>query len=76
MPATVECRSDHAYLGYPLAFYWHEQRIEVERVLVENHTPRGYSFLVSTEVLGVFVLDYDIHTDQWSVQQLLSKERA
>ena len=70
MPARVECRSDHAYPGYPLAFYWHEQRLEVEQVLVENRTPAGYSFRVSTEQHGVFALNYDMHTDQWSVQQL------
>lgn len=70
MPARVECRSDHAYPGHPLAFYWQEQRIEVDQVLAENRSPRGYSFHVSTQDRGVFVLDYDMQTDQWSVQQL------
>ncbi len=36
MPADqVECRSDHAYLGYPVAFHWQGHRLEVARIISE-----------------------------------------
>jgi hypothetical protein len=70
MLARVECRSDHAYIGYPVAFYWQGARVEVYEILVENRNPQGYSFQVSTKNLGSFALNYDIITDEWSVEQL------
>jgi hypothetical protein len=71
MPSDrVECRSDHAYIGYPVAFYWQDERLEVTQVLSENHNPTGYSFRVLNKDLGYFMLNYDIQTDEWSVQQL------
>ena len=65
----VECRSDHDYIGRPLAFYWHETRFEVAEVLQEKQTPSGYSFQVRTGDGAWFELVYDNQTDQWSVQQ-------
>ncbi|OGO66536.1 MAG: hypothetical protein A2030_01540 [Chloroflexi bacterium RBG_19FT_COMBO_50_10] len=76
MSDRVICRSDHAYIGYPVAFYWQGKRLEVARICSENHSPAGYSFQVHNDELGYFELEYDIHADQWSVQQLYSKERA
>ncbi len=70
MPDTVICRSDSDYLGYPIAFYWHEKRLEVIKILEQNRTPTGFSFSVRTEEFGIFKLAYDFHTDQWSVNQL------
>ena len=72
----VEVRSDHDYIGRPLAFTWHDERLEVTEVLLQNHTPLGYTFKVRNEKQGIFELDYDISTDQWSVEQLYSKEAA
>ncbi len=69
-PDRVICRSDHDYPGYPLAFYWQEQRLEVAQILIHNHTPGGYSFRVRTEAEGIFELDYDINADEWSVYHL------
>ena len=66
----VECRSDHDYTGRPLAFYWQEQRLEVTEVLVQYRTPLGLSYQVQTASSGIFKLDYDTHTDEWSVQPL------
>jgi hypothetical protein len=66
----VECRSDHDYIGRPLVFYWQDKRLEVAEVLVQNRTPHGYSFRVRNEDFGMFELDYDAHTDEWSVHQL------
>ncbi|PWB55673.1 MAG: hypothetical protein C3F13_03075 [Anaerolineales bacterium] len=67
--AQVECRSDHDYIGRPLAFYWQDQRVVVEAVLLDKRIPTGYSFLVLTEKGDRFELDYDIDKDQWSVHQ-------
>ncbi|MFZ2097039.1 MAG: hypothetical protein WAV05_10415 [Anaerolineales bacterium] len=65
----VECRSDHDYIGQPLAFYWQGKRLEVTEVLSQNRTPLGYSFRVLNEDFGIFELNYDTNTDQWSVDQ-------
>ncbi len=70
MPDLVICRSDHDYIGLPLAFYWQEQRLEVAEVLVQNRTPSGYSFMVRNAEFGIFELDYDLDADQWSVHQI------
>jgi hypothetical protein len=70
MSDRVICRSDHAYIGDPLAFYWQDQRLEVSEVLLQNRTPTGYTFRVRTVESGIFELRYDLDTDQWSVEQL------
>ncbi len=70
MPDQVICRSDHDYIGDPLAFYWQDQRLEVTEVLVQSRTPAGYSFRVRTAESGIFELNFDLNTDQWSVYQL------
>jgi hypothetical protein len=65
----VECRSDHAYIGYPVAFYWQDKRLEVNYILSETRLSSGYSFRVFNQEFGCFDLFYDVNTDQWSVQQ-------
>ena len=70
MSNQVICRSDYDYIGYPLAFYWLEQRLEVAKILEQNRTPTGFSFRVRTEDFGIFELDYNLEADQWSVHQL------
>jgi len=77
MPSDlVECRSDHAYIGFPVAFYWQDKRLEVSRILSENQDPTVYTFRVLNQEFGYFELIYDLNTDDWSVQQLYYKERA
>jgi hypothetical protein len=66
----VECRSDHAYLGSPLAFYWHEERLEVAKIVSESHNPAGYTFRVLNEEYGCFELIYNLNTSEWSVEQI------
>jgi hypothetical protein len=66
----VEIRSNHEYIGRPLAFYWHDKRYEVAEVLAQNRTPEGYIFRVQAVNTGTFELIYDDFTDQWSVHQL------
>ncbi len=70
MPGQVICRSDYGYIGYPLAFYWNDQRLDVAEIVIQNRLPAGYSFKVRVEGFGIFELDYDLNTDQWSVHQL------
>ena len=70
MADRVECRSDHDYIGHPLAFYWQDKRLEVSEVLVQIHTPHGYSFRVRNNDFGIFELIYDTNTDEWSVHHL------
>jgi hypothetical protein len=66
----VECRSDHDYAGRPIAFYWQDKRLEVAEVLVRYRTPIGLSYQVQTDGSGIFKLDYDTNSDEWSVQPL------
>lgn len=68
-PDLVECRSDHAYLGFPLAFYWLDMRLEVTKILSETHDPAGHAFKVVNQEYGCFDLIYDTSTDRWSVRQ-------
>ncbi len=69
-PQRVECRSDHEYLGRPVAFYWQDARLEITRVVSESRTPQGYVFRVQAAHYGIFELIYDEHSDQWSVSHL------
>ena len=70
MADRVECRSDHDYIGHPLAFYWQDKRLVVAEVLVQIRTPHGYSFQVRNRDFGIFELIYDTSTDEWSVYQV------
>ena len=68
MSSKVECRADHAYPGYPLAFDWQGEWLKVDALLVEKRNPEGYSFQVRNMEHGLFTLTYDIITDEWSVE--------
>jgi hypothetical protein len=70
MNPQVEVRSDHDYIGHPLAFEWQGVRLEVAEVISQTRDPNGYSFRVLSEDFGIFELNYDIQSDQWSVNQL------
>ena len=70
MGDQVECRSDFTYAQRPVAFYWQGEHLQVAAVLSQTQSPVGYSFRVRSEELGIFELNYDINTDQWSVHQL------
>lgn len=70
MADKVECRSDHAYPGYPIVFYWQGLRLLVDEIVAESETPRGHSFRVHNLVYGIFILNYESFTDQWSVEQI------
>ena len=66
----VEIRSNHEYIGRPLAFYWQDRRLKVTAVLLQNHTPTGYTFRVQAEDAAIYELRYDLDADQWFVHQL------
>lgn len=66
----VEIRSNHEYIGRPLAFYWQDKRYEVTAVLAQSRTPEGYVYRVQAAGMGIFELIYNDSTDQWSVHQL------
>ena len=63
MSAQVECRSNHDYIGTPLAFVWQGMRLEVTEVITQNRNPASYVFKVRSGD-GIFELEYDIHSDQ------------
>jgi len=69
MANLVECRSNHAYVGYPVAFYWQGMRLEVDEILFEHRNPEGYLFQVRNNAHGIFALTYNSKTDHWSVEQ-------
>ncbi|OGO65547.1 MAG: hypothetical protein A2029_09035 [Chloroflexi bacterium RBG_19FT_COMBO_47_9] len=70
MPSDpVECRSDYAYIGYPVAFFWRDKRLEVTQILSETRVSSGYSFRILNREVGFFELFYDLSTDVWTVQQ-------
>ena len=78
MADRVECRSEYTYAQRPVAFFWEGERLEVVEILEQRFTPQGPSFRVSTKGMGIFILCYNEHLDEWSVAQAYNyhKERA
>jgi hypothetical protein len=70
MGDRVELRSDHDYIGHPLAFDWQGIHLQVTEVISQTRIPHGYSFRVLNQDFGIFELNYDTQSDQWSVNQL------
>ena len=70
MGDRVEVRSDHDYFGRPLAFDFQGMRLEVTEVISQTRNPAGYAFRVFNKDFGIFELNYDTRSDQWSVNQL------
>jgi hypothetical protein len=70
MHPRVEVRSDHDYIGHPLAFDWHGLRLEVTEIISQTRNPDGYTFRVLNQDFGIFELNYEIQSDHWSVNQL------
>jgi len=70
MGDRVEVRSDHDYIGRPLAFDFQGMRLEVTEVISQTQNPAGYAFRVLNDDFGIFELNYDTRSDQWSVNQL------
>jgi hypothetical protein len=67
---AVECYSGHTYAQRPTAFFWGDQRYEIERILEQWRSPDGPGFRVVTTA-GVRVeLNYHEMRDEWSLQPL------
>jgi hypothetical protein len=67
----VECRSGHTYAQRPLAFWWQEERLEVEAVESEWRTPMGKAFRVRCTNRKHFELEYNEQEDNWQIKVIL-----
>jgi hypothetical protein len=65
-PAVI-CYSGYKYAERPLAFFYEEQRLEVDGVQSEWASPSGRGFKVLTRDGRCFKLYYDELGDQWQV---------
>lgn len=70
MTGTVECYSGYEYPERPYAFYWQEQRLEVEEILQTWHIPEGKRFRVRAEDRQVFELVYVESEDGWLINPI------
>ena len=64
----VECHSSSTYAERPVAFYWQNQRLEVESILARWRTPGARYFRVLTRGQRIFELKYDENADTWHIQ--------
>jgi hypothetical protein len=64
----VECYSGVEYAERPVAFYWQNQRLEVECILARWRTPGARCFRVLTRGRRIFELQYDENADAWHIQ--------
>ena len=64
----VECLSGHTYADRPIAIYWEEQRLLVDKIEATWRFPGGRRFLIKTEDERLFELNYLEHEDEWSIQ--------
>ena len=65
----VVCHSDSQYAERPTAFYWGEQRLEIEEILARWRSPQEQGFRVRTVDRQIFELFYDQANDAWRVEQ-------
>jgi hypothetical protein len=64
---TVFCHSGYTYAQRPLAFLYHEERLEVDTVEAEWVLPEGRTFLVTTSDERRFKLFYEQTGDRWLI---------
>lgn len=65
----VECHSEYEYAEKPLAFWWQDQRLEIDEVLEQWRIPGGKGFRVSTKDGQIFELFYGELFDEWRIYQ-------
>jgi hypothetical protein len=63
----VECLSGHTYADRPIAIYWEEQRIQIEKIEARWRFPGGRRFLIKTKDERLFELIYHEHEDEWII---------
>lgn len=70
MGGQVECYSGSQYAERPVALHWEGQRLEIETIEGEWHSPDGKRFRVRTRGDQVFELLYVGRQDTWQVRAL------
>jgi hypothetical protein len=74
MNDQVECHSGYTYAQRPTALYWQNERLIIEEILSEWHSPHARSFKVITAHHRVFELSYLEDSDQWRIIPLFGDE--
>ncbi len=69
MSEIVECHSEYEYAEKPLAFWWQDQRWEIEEILAQWRIPGGKCFRVRTKDNQIFELFYGELFDEWRIHQ-------
>lgn len=67
MNDRVECHSGYTYAQRPTALYWQDERLTIEEILFEWHSPNARCFKVTTVKSLLFELSYQEDSDQWSI---------
>ena len=65
---VVECLSSHTYADRPIAIYWEEQRLLINKIEATWRFPGGRRFLIKSEDERLFELIYLEKKDEWSIQ--------
>lgn len=73
MDNQVECHSDYTYAQRPTALYWEDERLDIQEILAEWHSPYARHFKVLTVNRLVFELSYWEDSDQWKITHLLGE---
>lgn len=66
--ATVECHSGHTYAQRPIAFWWEDERLEIEAIEAEWRSPTEKHFRVKTQQGAVYEVIYDQASDAWQIR--------
>jgi hypothetical protein len=74
MDNPVECHSGHTYAQRPTALYWGDERLGIEEILDEWHSPNARHFKVVTVNSLIFELSYREDSDQWKIIPLFGEE--
>jgi len=70
MGAVVECHSGHTYAERPRAFYWDNERLEVENIEIEWRSPEGKHFRVKVKDGSVFELIFKVANHNWQIREM------
>jgi hypothetical protein len=74
MDNPVECHSGHTYAQRPTALHWRNERLGIEEILDEWHSPNARHFKVVTVNRLIFELSYGEDSDQWKIIPLFGEE--
>jgi len=74
MNDQVECHSGYTYAQRPTALHWQDERLDIEEILFEWHSPHARYFKVITVNHLAFELAYIEDSDQWRIIPLFGNE--